>query len=642
MGQVNMESQRHGARSQRNSRGPAPRRRRSGNHIDPNLSRREQREAVQERLSRRRPTDDGGETSRAASPSSPSRPPTRGNEGFVDGAHGTPPSRDHRGRRDGRREPGSGAPDAVGTVGTVGTVTAAGAPRPRGRRSGFRGRVADWWMVWGPHVRRFLPTVLVNHAVTLALVCAVAVIIGVGGSMRAIPAMIGSFWMMVNLAPVSFSGAELGVAPLLPALLILLGHARRVRTACGNRISVRDIRAFGALSMGVPAVVTVIAWLMLWDASHVFDVSPPNILLALLTTVLFNGVVFAIGLGPRIWRALLLRRGLPTWPVESVLLAGRFAAVLVSAGAVAVVVQLLLNIGGVSDAYDIAGGAAGVLGLTLLSLLYLPNLAVGGAAVLLGGEMHVGDASASLFAVTNANLPPLPLLAAMPNGDLRFGPVLLIIPAVLAIGTVYLYLRGRSYVEAPLWTAVGGGVAAAVTGFLLAWAAGGTLGYFGGVGPLLWLTPLLFLGWLLVPTIIVLLWIARAGRRVTETAAEADEADEVDEVDEVDEADEGETEPEDSDGADDSENPGGSDSSEPAEHEAEPEEDEEEKEGEGEAESADGTDAETESETDADTGVETDTGEEPEPDEEPDEDTPEDADPAPDSDTDDSDGRGTQ
>ncbi|WP_414122980.1 DUF6350 family protein [Corynebacterium nuruki] len=526
-----MESQRHGGRSQRNSRGPEPRRRRTGTYIDPNASRREQREAAQERLSRRG-------AGRA-----------RGDEGFVAGAHGAPASRDH-GARQARGVP---VPDAEGADAPA--RPRATSPDARRPRSGFRGRVADWWETWGPHIRRFLPTVVINHAVTLALICAVAVVIGVGGSLRAVPAMIGSFWMLVNLAPVNFSGSVLGVAPLLPALLILFGHARRVRSACGNRISVRDIRAFGALAVIVPAVVTVIAWLMLWDASHVFDVSPPNILVALLTTVVFNGVVFIVGLGPRIWRALLLRRGLPTWPVESVLLAGRFSGVLLAAGAVAVIVQLLLNTGGVSAAYDISGGAAGALGLTLLSLLYLPNLAVGGAAVLMGGEMHVGDASASLFAVTNANLPPLPLLAAMPNGDLRFAPVLLVVPAVLAIGTVYFYLRGRSYVEAPLWTAVGGGVAAAVIGFLLAWAGGGTLGYFGGVGALLWLTPLLFLGWLLVPTLIVLLWIARVGRSVTETAADIpDTAEDEEDVEDAEDAEvEGATADTDDEGVEDAE-----------------------------------------------------------------------------------------
>jgi hypothetical protein len=585
MGQVNMESQRHGGRSQRNSRGPEPRRRRTGTYIDPNASRREQREAAQERLSRRG-------AGRA-----------RGDEGFVAGAHGAPASRDH-GARQARGVP---VPDAEGAHAPARPRATSpgspGSPDARRPRSGFRGRVADWWETWGPHIRRFLPTVVINHAVTLALICAVAVVIGVGGSLRAVPAMIGSFWMLVNLAPVNFSGSVLGVAPLLPALLILFGHARRVRSACGNRISVRDIRAFGALAVIVPAVVTVIAWLMLWDASHVFDVSPPNILVALLTTVVFNGVVFIVGLGPRIWRALLLRRGLPTWPVESVLLAGRFSGVLLAAGAVAVIVQLLLNTGGVSAAYDISGGAAGALGLTLLSLLYLPNLAVGGAAVLMGGEMHVGDASASLFAVTNANLPPLPLLAAMPNGDLRFAPVLLVVPAVLAIGTVYLYLRGRSYVEAPLWTAVGGGVAAAVIGFLLAWAGGGTLGYFGGVGALLWLTPLLFLGWLLVPTLIVLLWIARVGRSVTETAADIPDTAE----DAEDAEDEAEEDAEDAEA--EAEADVAADNVEDTEVEADAEADADDEDEDGAEDSDNEPDAESDAGSDSESATEPDTGE---------------------------------
>ena len=312
---------------------------------------------------------------------------------------------------------------------------------------------------------------------------AIAVIIGIGGTFAVVPAMVGSFWMLANLAPVSFSGAELGVAPMLPVALIALFHIRRVRSACGTQITVRNIRVFAALSILVPVLLTALAWLVLWDASKVYDVAPPNILLALGVTVVLHAVIFIAGLGPKVWRALLLRRGMPTWPVEAARLAGRFVRWMLLAGLVAVVLQLLVNMGAVGDAYSIAPDLAGRLGLTLLSILYLPNLAAGGAAVLL------------------------------------------VVPVGIAVFTVYRFITARTFVEAPVFTALGAGAFAAVLGLLVSWAAGGTLGYYGSTGPLLWLTPLLYLCWIVVPSAVVFFWAGRAGQKVTESVAEEEKGD---------------------------------------------------------------------------------------------------------------------
>ena len=480
MGQVSNESQRPTSRRQRTRRAPEARRR-------------EARAAAESRRAARNNPRSAGE----------------GAERFVAGEHGTAASRD------------TGAAKRPATD----------APRPgSGARSGGRlSRVwHGWWSTWGEHIRRFAPVVLVNHAVTLAVTIAVAVIIGIGETFTAVPAMVGSFWMFANLAPVGFAGAELGVAPLLPAALIVLAHSRRVRAACGSQITVRNIRVFATLAVLVPVVLTCLAWLVLWDASKVFDIAPPNILVAVASTAVVNGLAFVVGLGPKVWRALLLRRGWPTWPVEGARLAGRFVRWMLLAGLLAVVVQLLLNIGALSDAYSIAPDAWGRIGLTVLSLLYLPNLAVGASGVLMGSEMHIGDASASLFAVTNANLPPMPILAAMPNTDLPYGEALLVIPVAVAVFTVYRFFVTRSFMEAPVFTALAAGAFAAVAGLLVAWAAGGTLGLYGSTGPLLGLTPLLFACWMVVPALVVFIWLARAGQRVTETAQDVEDSGSID------------------------------------------------------------------------------------------------------------------
>ncbi|MFZ2275055.1 MAG: DUF6350 family protein [Corynebacterium variabile] len=481
---MNNESHRPSPRSRNTGRGSEERRRRAGTSgPERGTVRSFSRNASRSSTTAR-------DTSRAST-RGVTRDVTRGGEGFVDGAHGADP-RDPRQRAAAR---------------------ASGRPASQGRFGAF-------WSVWGPHIRRFGPGILLNHGVTVAVALVIAVVLAIGTTFRAVPAYIGSVWLLSNLAPVTISGASLGVAPLLPALLIFVAHSRRIRTTCGTTVTVRGIRTVAVLGILVPAVFTLIAWLMVWDASKVFDVAPPNIFLALLTTVLLNGAVVIAGLGPKIWRALLLRRGMPTWPVESVLLADRFFKVLLLVGAAVAAIGLLVNHAAVGRAYDIAGGAGGVLGLTLLSLVYFPNLAVGATSVIMGGEMHIGDGSASLFAVTNANMPPLPVLAVMPNDSIPLGPVWLLIPAVAAVVTVYRWFAGRRFIESPLFTAMGAGLCAAVAGLLIAWFAGGELGYYGSTGPLLWLTPLLFLGWMVLPSLVVFGWVAWSGRRVTESAGD--------------------------------------------------------------------------------------------------------------------------
>lgn len=428
------------------------------------------------------------------------------------GEHGRVPSR----VTDTSDRPATGVRGAAG----VGAADSTAAPVAGAR--GIRGKLSSWWALWGPHVRRFAPTILVSHAVTLAVAIALAVLIGIGETFTAVPAMVGSFWMVANLAPVGFTGAQLGIVPLLPAALIVLVHSRRIRRTCGTQITVRNIRVFAVLAVVVPMVLTVLAWLALWDASHVFAVTPPNLAVALLSTALLNGFVFVVGLGPKIWRALLLRRGLPTWPVEATRLAGSFVRWMLAAGLVVTLVQLLLNMSVVADAYSIAPDAWGKLGLSVLSVLYLPNLAVGASGILMGSEMHVGDASASLFAVTNANLPPLPALAAVPHSGLPLGELFLVVPALVALVIVYRFFAARTFVESPVFTALGAGVASGIVGLLVSLAAGGTLGVYGSAGPLLWLTPLVFACWIVVPALVVFAWVSRRGARVTETAGGED------------------------------------------------------------------------------------------------------------------------
>lgn len=386
----------------------------------------------------------------------------------------------------------------------------------------MKAAVADWWSKWKPHVKRFGPQLMINHAVTLGVIVIIAVLIGIGAGFSVIPASIASMWMVFNLAPIEMAGAKLGFVPLLPALALVWGHAKRATTVLGNSISVRGLRVFTTLSLLIPMLLTCIAWVMLWDASRVYDITPPNLLVALISTALVNGAAIVIGMRARVWRALLLRRGWSTWPVESMLLAGRFLKWMAAAGALAAAVYLLTNMEAVGKAYEITSSTMGVLGLTFVALLYVPNVVVAAMAVLLGGEFHVGNGAVSLFTANNVNLPPLPVLAAVPNDQIPFGAVLLAVPACVAVACVYTFLRGRTYVEAPLLQGVGAGACAGLIGFCTSWLAGGELGVYGRAGAVEWLFAVELAAWLLVPAAVMMFLTARRGESVVEDIPEAE------------------------------------------------------------------------------------------------------------------------
>ena len=417
---------------------------------------------------------------------------------------------------------GSASTKAATKTATKGTPQSTAKAGAEGTPGGVKARVGSWWSKWKPHVKRFGPQLMINHAVTVGVIAIIAVLIGIGAGFNKMPAAIASMWMVFNLAPVEMAGAKLGFVPLLPALLLVWGHAKRATTVLGNSISVRGLRVFTTLSLLIPMVLTGIAWLMLWDASRVYDITPPNLLVALIATALVNGAAIVIGMRARVWRALLLRRGWSTWPVESMLLAGRFLKWMSAAGVLAALVYLLTNLEAFGKAYDITSSTMGAVGLTFVALLYVPNVVVGAISVLLGGEFHVGNGAVSLFTANNVNLPPLPILAAIPNNQIPFGPLLLAVPACVAVGCVYTFLRGRSYVEAPLLQGVGAGACAGLIGFCAAWLAGGELGVYGHAGAVEWLFAVEFAAWLLLPAVVIMFFTARRGEAVVEDIPEAE------------------------------------------------------------------------------------------------------------------------
>ncbi|WP_295623771.1 DUF6350 family protein [uncultured Corynebacterium sp.] len=359
-------------------------------------------------------------------------------------------------------------------------------------------------------IRRYLLAAAGVHGVALLLIISVAVI-GVtvaGGGFTPLPATIASSWMLLNLGPFGFGGTDLGLVPALPAMFFFVAVARRVRREVSGPVSIRDVRTLVAVFLGVPVALTVIAWLMLWDASGVLRIDAPFFPSALGATLAIHAAAVLAGMGPRLLRAILRRRAWPEWPLGSLRLAASYVTWLWIAGAIAVLASMAWHHGAVRETLSIADGPGAMAGLVLLSVAYLPNVAFAAAGVLSGAPANVGVAEAGLFAVTSGTLPPLPTLAAMPQSHLSmaFG-VLLAVPVLIAVWRVHRHLRDgasdRPYVEVV--------VAALMTGVIVAVLAllmGGELGQYGWSGVNWWLAGVLASVWLVVPGALVVVMVA--------------------------------------------------------------------------------------------------------------------------------------
>lgn len=151
------------------------------------------------------------------------------------------------------------------------------------------------------------------------------------------------------------------------------------------------------------------------------------------------------------------------------------AATLITAGAILVSYARIITLYE-SLHSEVLGGVA----LTLGQLAFLPNLVIWAASWLVGPGFALGTGSAvSPLATQLGPVPAIPVLGALPSGDLPFGFVGLLVPVIAGflVGAA-LGPRLRRELDG-LWlavTALGMGVAAGVILGLLAWASGGAAG----------------------------------------------------------------------------------------------------------------------------------------------------------------------
>ena len=367
-------------------------------------------------------------------------------------------------------------------------------------------------------IRRMLVTAAVPNVVIVLIIMAIAL----GGLMLAGSPMawwytiVAEAWMVFNLAPVSAAGVHISFLPALPALILAAVVAVRVRSAVKHKVSVKDLLTLLACVLGVPVVFTIIAWLMLWDAGKVYDVSPPNLAQALLRVIVLHLAAMAAGMGWRLWRALAKRYGVPRPLVDATQIALRYLAYLAIGAAVVFAVVFLVNIsrqGEMMNDYPTISGL-GIAGVVLLSLLYIPNAIVSTAAVLVGSEFSVGEGSVSLFSAHLVPLPPLPITGGIPASAPSWAVALLIVPLGAAIYS--LYKKRPSFQDVVVAT-----VASAVIMLVACYLVSGDLGYSGATGPQLWTAAGLTALWMAVVGCAVAAGFAFVAWRAARTAPAA-------------------------------------------------------------------------------------------------------------------------
>lgn len=295
---------------------------------------------------------------------------------------------------------------------------------------------------------------------------------------------VASLWLAAHQVPVSIAGQQLGALPLAPVALMVWATARTTAVITPERCSWFLLRWIVASALGGPLLVAAVALAVVHDAASVItDLQTPNALRAFTWVAVVHGLGAAIGVWPRVKSRVIARLGLPGWVTDAVRPAMIGAAALLALSCAAVAASLVVHWSTMHELYGITGSFFGQLSLTVLSLLYLPNVVLGAAAVTAGSSAHIGFATFSAFTVFGGDIPALPILAAAPTPPL--GPVWV---ALLIIGAASGVAIGQQCARLPLPLPLAmaklavATLLAAVTLALLAFAASGPLGNFGHVG----------------------------------------------------------------------------------------------------------------------------------------------------------------
>ncbi|WP_019739858.1 cell division protein PerM, partial [Mycobacterium avium] len=233
-----------------------------------------------------------------------------------------------------------------------------------------------------------------------------------------------------------------------------------------------------------PLLMTAVALAVIHDASSVItELQTPSALRAFLSVLVVHAIGAGIGVWSQVGPRALAASSLPYWLGDSLRAATAGVLALLGLSGFVTAGSLVVHWATMQELYGITDSIFGEFSLTVLSMLYAPNVIVGTAAVAVGSSAHIGFATFSSFTVFGGDIPALPVLAAVPRPPL--GPVwvaLLIIGASSGVAVGQQCARRPLPPVAAMVKLLAASVAGALVMSLLAFAGSGQLGNFGPVG----------------------------------------------------------------------------------------------------------------------------------------------------------------
>lgn len=314
-------------------------------------------------------------------------------------------------------------------------------------------------------------------------------------------------WLAAHHVPLRFESGQLGVLPLLPTALLMLLIGR---TAAGtaDRLGLYEpLQARGVvLSIaGSHAVVGGAIALVMGDG--VVRATPA---VAFFGCAAVSGLAATLGVARRCGLYEVVFDKLD--PVALHGLRAGFMALfaLVSVGSLAVAAGLAASWPTTSGLFAGAGPSFGVgLGVFLLCLAYLPNAIIAGFSYVVGAGFSMGAVEVSPLKFAGGDVPPVPLLAAMPESEFVWSPAVLVGGLLLGLVVGWTCRKVSDRPTSRLRAVLVAAITAGVGSLVLAATAGGRLagGAFDPVTVPAGLLALVVVVWVLVPGALVA-WLA--------------------------------------------------------------------------------------------------------------------------------------
>lgn len=321
--------------------------------------------------------------------------------------------------------------------------------------------------------------------VILALVLTVTKLLA-GGAFGGLAGQSAAAWLAVNQVPLTVGGVTLGVLPLLPTLALIVAVAVVTARACREVSTLQDVGAIAGAALAGPLLWTALALAVVADGAAVSALGQPAPLPAFGFTLLVQAIGVAIGVGRRCAEPLLEIYEFPVADrvgARAGVLA--FAGLLVG-GTLLVVVAVIAKWSRVGELIATGNSFDGYLGLTLLSILYLPNVVAGALGIAVGASAQVGTATMDAISVHPGAVPPVPILGALPESSLgAFGAFVYVVPVAVGVAVGW-YCRSFDLAKHLRAVAVAAATCAALVVLSCAMAAGavGELGRVGVSAPL--------------------------------------------------------------------------------------------------------------------------------------------------------------